>query len=287
MFNAYNDLNQMAADGARFAAVGNFPGTSALLDNADTPLSKSATVAGPTYQAPGSSTWGGPCVVGGTVKVTATANMELIPFLPYINSTLPGVPTLTGSAEMRVERCPTMRLTPSHRARAARRDGDHGRPAVSRRSWASASSPSTSATGTSTSASSRPRPMPPRWPVPPPSSIRATTRRSARPRRATPARTTTSSDNVPAARSSVVHQPTELLGSGQAGRPRPQRESVQRRRGGREDDREGRAMDLRQALHAVHQCAGTRVDLPADDCRQCSRLWQSPTRLPSRPRRTS
>ena len=31
VFNAYNDLNQMAADGARFAAVGNFPGTSALL----------------------------------------------------------------------------------------------------------------------------------------------------------------------------------------------------------------------------------------------------------------
>ena len=31
VFNAYNDLNQMAADGARFAAVGTFPGTSALL----------------------------------------------------------------------------------------------------------------------------------------------------------------------------------------------------------------------------------------------------------------
>jgi Flp pilus assembly protein TadG len=106
-FNAYNDLNQMAADGARFAAVGNFPGTTALLDNADTPLSKSAVIAGPTYQAPGSSTWGSTCVVGGTVKVTATANLHLIPFLPYINSSLPGVPTLTGSAEMRVERCPS------------------------------------------------------------------------------------------------------------------------------------------------------------------------------------
>ena len=47
VFNAYNDLNQMAADGARFAAVGNFPGASALLDNADTPLSKAATIAGP------------------------------------------------------------------------------------------------------------------------------------------------------------------------------------------------------------------------------------------------
>jgi len=107
VFNAYNDLNQMAADGARFAAVGNFPGTSALLDSADTPLSKAATIGGPTYQSPGSSTWGGPCVVGGTVKVTARANVKLIPFLPYVKSTLPGVPTLTGTAEMRVERCPS------------------------------------------------------------------------------------------------------------------------------------------------------------------------------------
>jgi hypothetical protein len=106
VFNGYNDLNQMAADGARFAAVGNFPGASALLDNADTPLTNSATIAGPTYQSPGSSTWGGPCVVGGTVKVTAIADLRLISFLPYIGSTLPGVPQLTGSAEMRVERCP-------------------------------------------------------------------------------------------------------------------------------------------------------------------------------------
>jgi Flp pilus assembly protein TadG len=106
VFNAYNDLNQMAADGARFAAVGNFPGASAVLDNADTPLSKNATIAGPTYQAPGSSTWGGPCVVGGTVKVTATADVQLIPLLPYVSSTLPGVPQVHGTAEMRVERCP-------------------------------------------------------------------------------------------------------------------------------------------------------------------------------------
>ena len=38
--------------------------------------------------------------------MTATADLELIPFLPYINSTLPGVPQLQGTAEMRVERCP-------------------------------------------------------------------------------------------------------------------------------------------------------------------------------------
>jgi hypothetical protein len=98
----------MAADGARFAAVGNFPGASALLADADTPLSKSATISDPPlYQAPGSSTWSTSCTVGGTVKVTATANVQLIPFLPFVNSTLPGVPQLHGTAEMRVERCPS------------------------------------------------------------------------------------------------------------------------------------------------------------------------------------
>ena len=107
VFNAYNDLNQMAADGARFAAVGSFPGATALLDNADTPLSKAASVNGPTYAPPGSSTFGGTCTVGGTVKVTATAPVSLIPFLPYVDSTVPGLPSLTGSAEMRVEQCPS------------------------------------------------------------------------------------------------------------------------------------------------------------------------------------
>jgi hypothetical protein len=105
VFNASNDLNQMAADGARFAAVGSFPGTPALLENADTPLSKVAQIPLPQYQAPGSSTWSGACVVGGTVRVTATANLRLIPFLPYVNSVIPAKPTLQGTAEMRVERC--------------------------------------------------------------------------------------------------------------------------------------------------------------------------------------
>jgi Flp pilus assembly protein TadG len=107
VFNAYNDLNQMAADGARFAAVGNFPGSAALLSNADTPLSQAATINGPSYAAPGSSTFGASCTVGGTVKVTATANMQLIPFIPYVDSVIPGLPSLTGTAEMRVEQCPS------------------------------------------------------------------------------------------------------------------------------------------------------------------------------------
>jgi Flp pilus assembly protein TadG len=106
VFNAYNDLNQMAADGARFAAVGNFPGETRLRQAGDTPLSRAATIPDPSYQAPGSSTWSSTCVVGGTVRVTATANVQLIPLLPYVSSTLPSMPTLTGSAEMRVERCP-------------------------------------------------------------------------------------------------------------------------------------------------------------------------------------
>lgn len=107
VFNTYNDLNQIAADGARFAAVGNFPGDAALLGNADTPQSQGATIIGPTYAAPGSSTFGAACTVGGTVKVTATANVTLIPFLPYVNSAIPGLSSLTGSAEMRVEQCPS------------------------------------------------------------------------------------------------------------------------------------------------------------------------------------
>lgn len=99
VFNEYNDLNQMAADGARFAAVGNFPGASALLANGDTPLSRAPNVqiTGPTYS-------GGSCTVGGTVTVQATAQAKLIPFLPYVNAVLPN---LTGTAQMRVEQCPS------------------------------------------------------------------------------------------------------------------------------------------------------------------------------------
>jgi Flp pilus assembly protein TadG len=107
VFNTYNDLNQMAADGARFAAVGNFPGQAALLGDADTPQSRAATINNPTYAAPNSSTFGAACAVGGTVRVTATASVQLIPFLPYVNSAIPGLSSLTGSAEMRVERCPS------------------------------------------------------------------------------------------------------------------------------------------------------------------------------------
>src|SRR4051794_24678120 len=99
VFNAYNDLNQMAADGARFAAVGNLPGPNVLLANADTPLSQAATIGGPVYLAPGSSTPSATCTVGWTVRVTATADLQLVPFLPYINSAVPAKPHIQGAAE--------------------------------------------------------------------------------------------------------------------------------------------------------------------------------------------
>ena len=98
VFNAYNDLNQMAADGVRFAAVGNFPGEGELRDTADTQATKSATIGAPTYSS-------GTCLVGATVKVTAAADVALIPFLPYIDSAVHF--PLQGKAAMRVERCPS------------------------------------------------------------------------------------------------------------------------------------------------------------------------------------
>jgi Flp pilus assembly protein TadG len=94
-FNAYNDLNQMAADGARLAAVGNFP-SDLVAKNADTPATRGATISGPAYST-------GSCVVGATVKVTARADVDLIPYVPYID---PATIPLKGSSEMRVERCP-------------------------------------------------------------------------------------------------------------------------------------------------------------------------------------
>jgi Flp pilus assembly protein TadG len=94
LFNAYNDLNQMAADGARFAAVGNFPGSAGLLATADTKATKSATISGPTYSS-------GACTVGATVTVQASATIAFAPFLKIAS-----IP-LTGRSEMRVERCPS------------------------------------------------------------------------------------------------------------------------------------------------------------------------------------
>ena len=93
LFNAYNDLNQMAADGARFAAVGSVPGATALLQNADTKATKTATVTGPSYS-------GGACAVGTTVTVATNATITFFPMLGLAPV------SLAGHSQMRVERCP-------------------------------------------------------------------------------------------------------------------------------------------------------------------------------------
>ena len=79
-FNAYNDLNQMAADGARLAAVGNFP-SDLVAKNADTPATQSATITGPTYSS-------GTCVVGATVTVTARGPIGKFAWLMSASSSL-------------------------------------------------------------------------------------------------------------------------------------------------------------------------------------------------------
>jgi Flp pilus assembly protein TadG len=112
-FNAYNDLNQMAADGARLAAVGNFPGASTLLaKSADTKATKTAAVCGPIYlsstdPAPAK---GAPCPAPGTCAVGKTVWIRTSATVGFIPSPIPvtvGDLMLEGKAEMRVERCPT------------------------------------------------------------------------------------------------------------------------------------------------------------------------------------
>jgi Flp pilus assembly protein TadG len=93
-YNAYNDLNQMTADGARFAAVAQYPGDSQLIsDEADTQVARGATLS-VSYS-------GGTCVVGSSVTVTASAPIGLAKILNV------GTLNLNTKATMRVERCPS------------------------------------------------------------------------------------------------------------------------------------------------------------------------------------
>jgi TadE-like protein len=97
-YNAYNDLNQMAATGARYAAVGRYPGNTSLINSeADTNVSRGATVTLQYLQ----NGVAGSCVVGGSVRITARAPITLTPILKV------GTINMGGSAEMRVERCPS------------------------------------------------------------------------------------------------------------------------------------------------------------------------------------
>jgi Flp pilus assembly protein TadG len=98
-FNAYNDLNQMAANGARFASVGRYPGDASLrTSEADTATARNATLLVQYFDNGVVTT----CAPGRSVRVTASA-----PITPAkILKLTPGTITLTGKAEMRVERCP-------------------------------------------------------------------------------------------------------------------------------------------------------------------------------------
>jgi Flp pilus assembly protein TadG len=109
-FNYWNNLNQMAADGARFAAVGNFPGATGLLaSSADTNATRTAAVCGPIYLAVADPTPGkgaacppaGTCAVGKRVWIRTTATVAFAPMLSMASK------QVEGKAEMRVERCPT------------------------------------------------------------------------------------------------------------------------------------------------------------------------------------
>jgi hypothetical protein len=108
-FNAYNDLNQMAADGARFAAVARFPGATELVsDSADTSATSTATICGPIYLSDSDPTPAkgapcpspGTCVVGKRVWIRASATITFVPLLEIASK------QLEGRSEMRVEGCP-------------------------------------------------------------------------------------------------------------------------------------------------------------------------------------
>jgi Flp pilus assembly protein TadG len=97
-FNAYNDVNQMAANGVRLAAVNRYPGAASLIAaEADTgAVQNNATVA--------LSYPNGTCGQGDPVRVTVNTPISILSLKPYLD-VQPF--TLTGHAEMRIEVPPT------------------------------------------------------------------------------------------------------------------------------------------------------------------------------------
>jgi len=98
LFNHLNDSNQIAANGARFAAVDNNPGggtlQSYLVDQGDTQHLRDNAKVCITMPSGNSN-------VGDPVKVSVSSNFTLIPLLG--GATL----ALNGHATMRIERTPT------------------------------------------------------------------------------------------------------------------------------------------------------------------------------------
>lgn len=101
LFNHLNDSNQIAADGARFAAVNVNPGTGGqtlqqyLKDQADTTDLKSKLSVCVSFPNGGATTIGNP------VKISTSSTFTLIPLLGGVTF------TLHGAATMRIERTAT------------------------------------------------------------------------------------------------------------------------------------------------------------------------------------
>jgi Flp pilus assembly protein TadG len=94
-WNVRNDLNQMAADGARMAAVGRYPGDDTLRQQSgDTEVIRTDATVTRTYPD------GGTCNVGQPVTVTAKYDFDFLPFLEL------DTVELKGTATMRLEQAP-------------------------------------------------------------------------------------------------------------------------------------------------------------------------------------
>lgn len=112
LFNYLNDMNQIAANGARLAAVNNYPGSSVLRGQGDTSEFRNAT--GGTHLPGGVSVCvsfpnGGATAVGNPVKVAVSGTFHVVPFLTKAFSKVglnPNIP-ITGTSTMRLEQTPT------------------------------------------------------------------------------------------------------------------------------------------------------------------------------------
>lgn len=103
MFNYLNDANQIAANGARMAAVDTYPGSATLREQGDTAELRSIT--GGSHLPGGMSICvdfpTGTGTVGNPVRVRTTGNFKLVKILGGVS-----IP-ITGEATMRLERTPT------------------------------------------------------------------------------------------------------------------------------------------------------------------------------------
>jgi len=117
VFNYLNDANQIAANGARLAAVNNYPGGAALASQGDTvelrdggsqvPSKLKVCVRFPDPASPNNDALSNASPkAGDPVKVKATATFKLAPAFGFLGGGLPTIP-IHGEATMRLERTPS------------------------------------------------------------------------------------------------------------------------------------------------------------------------------------